>query len=100
MDELAFRERLREHLDEVRDQPIRWWWLSFADPKRPAGEQFLGVAIVQGLDVVTAALVAHRLGINPGGQVAGIPLDDDRIPGPEYRERLLSRRELVEGCLV
>jgi hypothetical protein len=28
--------------------PGRWWWLCFCDPAKPGGEQFLGVAIVQG----------------------------------------------------
>jgi hypothetical protein len=56
------------------------WWLSFADPDRRQGQQFLGVAIIRVPDTdddeagtktgVTNALVrSHALKINPGGEV-------------------------------
>lgn len=54
------------------------FWLSFADPKRPAGEQFLGVALVEADDMTEALRVAWRTRCNPGGEVNGyeLPLDD------------------------
>lgn len=81
------------------------WWLSFADPDRPEGTQFLGVVIldVDETDVaasegITTAIRAshglpplddpedqwmsgavyksHRLKVNPGGQVLAMRLDD------------------------
>lgn len=56
--------------------PVQYW-LSFADPHRPKGQQFLGVAIVavaaqpldQRLEVVDALSTAGVLGCNPGGEV-------------------------------
>lgn len=90
---------------------IRWlpqtqtWWLSFTDPARPAGTQFLGVAIVDVTEGDAAAALpfvqeirdayrlpppapdsapvwiaaamrkAHATGCNPGGQIAPLRLD-------------------------
>lgn len=58
---------------------MRWFWLSFADPTRPVGTQFLGGCYVCATDAVSAVATAHLLGINPGGEVkiwelpAGLP---------------------------
>lgn len=75
-----------------------WWWLSFADGKRPGGSQFLGVAIVgPAQDIMRAALIAHRLGVNPGGEVQGLPVPAamlSAIPA-EWRGRLMTRREAM-----
>ena len=72
---------------------MAWMWCSFADPDLPAGQQFLGVAIVEAEDVVTAAMQAHLLGINPGGEVMGVLLPDDLLPPEHWRNRLLTREE-------
>jgi hypothetical protein len=60
-----------------------YYWLSFVDPKP---DQFLGVCIVEANDIVLASQVAHLLGCNPGGSVAGFPLHG-KIPD-EYLNRL------------
>lgn len=52
------------------------YWLSFADASRPHGEQLLGVCIVHAVGMVNAVRAAHALGINPGGEVRGIPIDE------------------------
>lgn len=70
-----------------------WWWLSFVDPDRPTGSQFLGVVIVQGMSVGGALVEANRLGINPGGLVLSIELRPDHVPPADYRNRLLTRAE-------
>jgi len=77
----------------------RTFWLSFCDPDRPAGEQFLGVCIVQVTDadrIVAHELVAARfphaaadadwiaaaarkawaLGCNPGGEMLSADITD------------------------
>lgn len=46
-------------------------WLSFCDPDRPKGTQFLGAAIVEGENFLVAVMNAHALGCNPGGEVQG-----------------------------
>jgi hypothetical protein len=66
------------------DDPL--WWLSFADHGG-----FLGIAIVQAPTFPAAITRAHRLGVNPGGSVAGA-----EIPGhiaPEWCDRLLTKAE-------
>lgn len=71
------------------------WWLSFADPELPAGQQFLGVAIVQAPDFVMAARVAKTYGCNPGGEVRGWEIPDD-YDGPELPlNRLLTKDEMT-----
>jgi len=77
-----------------------WWWLSFADPGRPDGQRFLGVAIVEGYGVGSASRRAHELGVNPGGEVRGEQLSGDAIPPSEYRNRLLSRSDLEDAGLI
>lgn len=54
------------------------WWLSFADAERPAGEQLLGVAIVEAADMTTAIRAAWSIGCNPGGSVEGIWVDPEQ----------------------
>jgi hypothetical protein len=82
-----------------------WLWLSFSDPDRRIGKQFLGVAIVEveadedddPQDVLSDAIQrAHYLKINPGGMIQSCVIDDiDTIP-EDCRHRLLDRDELIE----
>lgn len=60
------------------------WWLSFCDGDRPEGSQFLGVVISEGSNVADAAMNAHSRGVNPGGEVLGIPINV-----PSRSEKLL-----------
>lgn len=78
----------------LADPSDGWWWLSFADTDAPAGEQFLGLTIVPAGNVVQAAHVARMLGANPGGQVAGYPLES--TPKPELVGRLILDPEARE----
>jgi hypothetical protein len=71
------------------------WWLSFCDPERPTGTQFLGACIVQGADMVEAVRNAWANRCNPGGEVQGqeIPgLVTPRI-GPHRIGVLMNRQE-------
>jgi hypothetical protein len=68
-----------------------WWWLSFADPARPRGAQFLGVAVVFAIDLGDAMSTAWRSNCNPGGQVGGRPVPESLgPPPPELDHRLVS----------
>lgn len=66
-----------------------WYWLSYAQ------EKFNGVLIVKGDSFLDAAIEAHRLGLSPGGQVAGIPIPLDKLDNfpAEFRNRLLTKEE-------
>jgi len=67
-----------------------WWYLSFAD------EAFNGACIVEADGMVEAVKEAHRLRINPGGQVRGNPIPEDAVYDPAYRNRLLNKDDLQE----
>jgi hypothetical protein len=78
-------------------------WLSFCDPDRPAGAQFLGACIV---DVSSAedpraaaceaTTRAWELECNPGGQVEASPVPEDLAPriDKKWIGRLLSRAQV------
>ncbi len=97
----------------------RTYWLSFCDNDRPAGQQFLGVAVVDvtekdraEAEVITrekwgerdeevywlgaAIRKSHQEGCNPGGEVASARIDEFITPEtPDCpRHRLLSKAEL------
>ena len=88
---IAYR-KLKAVLDP---SPKVWWWLSFCDPEKPEGSQFLGVAIVEGSNVYTASLEARSLGCNPGGEVLGLPYPEGEVPLQSYSRRLLSAQDVA-----
>lgn len=69
-------------------------YLSFADPERPTGTQFLGAVIVEAPDFITAVMLSHALGINPGGEVVGAAFPEHVHPPARYVGRLLSKVEI------
>lgn len=76
---------------------MTWFYMSFVDPERPAGDRFVGGCYVQGASMPEALDRSWRLGINPGGEVKILELPDDKFDAlvPEGdRERLLSREEV------
>jgi hypothetical protein len=82
----------QRRFDWFMAQPTEgWWWLSFADDEAPPGERFRGVCIVPGGNIVQATQTAWDLGINPGGQVAGWPLEHE--PYPRYVGKLFRGAE-------
>lgn len=50
------------------------YFLSFIDPNLPVGQRSLGVAIVEAVNFTDALKATWFLGINPGGEVQGVPL--------------------------
>lgn len=77
-------EQFQAALARERSLPCRWWYLSFCD-----GE-FLGAAIVLASGMAHAVARCHQLGINPGGQVLGLPLPEP--PPRGARDRLLDKK--------
>ena len=75
---------------------MRRWWLSFVDPHKPEGAQFLGCCIVEAHDFIGAVRVAHALGCNPGGEVQGLDIPAEMQIDRKYLERLLTRKECEE----
>jgi len=79
------------------------WWLSFADPDKPEGQRFIGVAVVPcDTDTISrAADTAWKLGCNPGGEVLGMRLPDDIIERvPLAAIGCLLRGEQVSGLVA
>ena len=71
-------------------------WLSFADPGRPKGTQFLGAVIVEAPSFAAAVGLAHMLGCNPGGECQGAEYPDDvPVPPAEFHGRLLDKAEIA-----
>lgn len=73
--------------------PEHWWWLSFIDPDREEGQQFLGICMVKATNNITACALAWDLGCNPGGQVAALEFPEGWAPKPEYAETLFEGDE-------
>lgn len=72
-------------------------WLSFADGKRPTGQQFLGAIVIDAPSFAHAIKACWALGINPGGEVVQMPADPTKLAEKfpaELREKLLSRADL------
>lgn len=82
-------------MTRVNEVPSGWFYISFCDPDRPKGTQFLGAVIVRADDMASATREAWRLGINPGGEALGFSIPLVYLRNSEgYRERLLSKEEL------
>ena len=55
-------------------------WLSFCDPERPAGTQFLGAIVLECFeDPGLAASECWALGINPGGEMLMIDVPEEKV---------------------
>lgn len=84
--------------EELRTGQLGWWYLSFVDDSRPKGDQFVGGIFVKAYGFGTAVRKTHKLGINPGGEIQGVPAPPG-MPAPpwNYRHRLLTRKEIDEA---
>lgn len=75
---------------------MSYWWMSFCDPKRPKGDQFLGALIVQADSHQAMLSRSWYLGLNPGGEVVFFEIPkqyNERIPPDWIETRLLTREE-------
>ena len=69
-------------------------WMSFCDPFKPKGQQFLGVIITQSLGLTHAMRKTHELGINPGGEIQSYILPPGTLLDAKYLDRLMQKEEL------
>jgi hypothetical protein len=91
MTDPEFNERVLSVFAEEINEPHGWWYLSFA-----GNEGFRGACIVEARGVLSAVARCHQLGINPHGEVLGIPISSDqlhRIPS-DSRNILLTQERL------
>jgi hypothetical protein len=90
MRERTWKARFAKKLKEEMNEPKKWIYLSFAD------ENFNGAVVIKAHGIGTAVREAHRLGINPGGQVLGVEIPDERLPSEQFRNRLLSKEDILK----
>ena len=103
---------------DVRNPMTKTFWLSFTDQRRPTGDRFLGVCIVEvnethvalamidlpqqaapGAEWIKAAIQrAWALNCNPGGQVGAIEIQERELRNLKDTPRgvLMSRERLRE----
>ena len=86
-------DKILQRFAEKNGHDTFWWWLSFGRSPEQGGPEFLGVAIVRGFDMVSAALAAHAHGCNPGGDVRGTAILPRLEVPEEFRNRLLTNEE-------
>jgi hypothetical protein len=86
---------------------VALWWLSFCDPAKPPGEQFLGVCLVEADNYPSAIRRAWREGCNPGGEINGFDLPLDKLTNAKRvilakapHHTLLTKAQLEEYELV
>lgn len=120
------RQKQQAWCDQHRDciprqrEGSKVFWLSFCDAERPKGQQFLGACVVEvtAAEADDAALVvavqfpfaepdaewiaaamskAHRLGCNPGGEVATVELPNDHPNLSRYTFGVLMDRPTIEA---
>jgi hypothetical protein len=85
------------------------YWLSFCDPAKPPGTQFLGAAIVDGpytgdelaerrADIESVLRSAWRHRCNPGGDVQSMLLPEDawNLVPEEFKNVLMSRERVAQ----
>lgn len=95
------------------------FWLSFCDPERPTGQQFLGACLVRVTEAEAAAALerviarfpdtplgaewlaaacakAGALGCNPGGEVASAEIPVDAPQLTHYTLGVLMDRAMIE----
>lgn len=75
---------------------MKRFWLSFCDPKKPEGEQFLGVSIVEAPHFTLAAPTAWTLGCNPCGEVQITELPPDVDFHASWLGRLIDRATIAK----
>jgi len=69
--------------------------LSFADPEKEPGTQFLGVCIVDAPTFQDATQKCWDLNINPGGEILAYRLPSTHPFPSESKDRLLTREEAI-----
>lgn len=76
---------------------MKCFYLSFADPNRPKGQQWLGGMYIEAADI-RQALASSRTCGNPGGEVMFLEVDVTNIK-PGYLARLLTEDELRQSSI-
>jgi hypothetical protein len=91
------RTRTAERLAEESVNPEHWMYFSFSKDKEDGG--FQGAIFIKTKGIVHARIWMARQGINPKGEMLGTSYPESMmIPSEEYRNRLLTKKELELAC--
>lgn len=82
------------HKELVENNEI-YLWMSFADPDKPKGHQFLGVIITKCFGMAHAVDKINTLGINPGGEIWVEETNPNDFQ-PEHFDTLLTEEQLSD----
>jgi len=74
--------------------PVHLWYMSFANPSLPEGSRFLGGLFVRAKSLGGALAKSHAFGLNPGGAVRALVVNDLSSVPEEVVGRLLSKEEV------
>lgn len=88
-DEQLIERATKLILEERRAGVQKWFYLSYADQ-----DGFRGGLYTQAYGFVEATTRAAQTGISPGGEVYAIECPKQKLPAPEFRERLLTKAQL------
>jgi hypothetical protein len=95
-----WRKNMAELMKEEMEQPEVFWWLSFCDPDKPTGSQFIGVIVVKAHGLTDALTKCNAMMINPGGEVKGFEIPDTEETRkrlvPEVLNKLITREDMVK----
>lgn len=75
--------------------PTTTFWMSFSDPTRPEGQQFLGVVLVDAESLSEAITWAWLTGCNPGGEIRTVEVRHDRLPADKREVFLKAPRDAL-----
>lgn len=79
---------------------MKLFWMSFANPDREKGQQFLGVILIEADIAKNALWKTWRLKLNPGGEVQFTTFEEGeytvKLIPLVYRNRLLNRTEVEQ----
>lgn len=70
------------------------WYMSFCDPRKPKGQQFLGALILEAHSFEEALIISHLTKLNPGGEIQYFEIyEEAREFCHPYMNRLMQRAE-------
>lgn len=76
-----------------------YFYLSFCDVTKPAGQHFLGATVVRAKNERGAVAKATELGINPGGEIAITQLKELPSEGAHFLNTFVPRETVIaEGA--
>jgi hypothetical protein len=88
-----FDARVEKLLKAEEDNPMAYWFLSFAGEGHGVG---WSGCIVQAPGFMHAYVYSGILGCRGSGEVMGLPIPPEDVPAPQYHNRLLTKEQCSE----